>query len=445
MLDGDKSIYELFCEEGCYPVDVENANFKGKVKCIDNEGYIVYPSVRNIREHKKPLRFHANNPDTISNIKHYINSNNIDVVLISDVYINSHSDLIFQCSCTKLFNASWSNFSFKNKHKCNECTLGKPTHSTPYDRVITLVEQANLIPLFSKDSYNNIGSGTAIVQNDCGYKAALTYEFIERGKIPEWFHVSNPYTIYNINAFLNNTTGGNYECVSNCYTGRDGDLEILHKVCGKTFHTTWGNLNRRPSEKEPNRHGTQCPDCTGLRSQSLHAVVLKQLFLKLRAGTVVEDKSCRNPLTNCIMPTDIVNYKEKIVIEIQSWFHDFPDQQLKDKIKKDYWERSGYTVYTPDIRNYTVLGMAQLFFPELTEIPDWVKYDFESRLDVDIAQRLLDEGLLVSEVAKNMGKSLSTIYSAIYDNRLKYPENYKNKHLVKEKHIYQQATVQTAG
>lgn len=445
MKNNDTNLYNIFCENGYYPVSKEDINTRTKIKCIDADGYIVYPSFRNIKEGKNPLRFHASNPDTINNIKHYININNIDVEIISDEYIDAHTNLTFQCSCGRHFDVNWSNFYYKNKHKCNECTIGKPTHAVPYNCVINLIKQAGLKPLFSEDEYTNIGRGSAVVENDYGYKSVLTYQFIEQGESPVWFHKSNPYTIENINVFLNITSNGEYECVSTKYTGKNGDLEILHKICGKTFHTTWANLNRRPSAKEPNRHGTQCPYCTGLRTQSLHAVVLKQLFLKLREGTVIEDKSCRSPITNCIMPTDIVNHKDKIAIEIQSWFHDSPDKQIKDKIKKDYWDSIGYIVYTPDIRDYTVLGMAQLFFPELTKIPSWVQYDFELKLDVDRAQQLLDNGLLVSEVAEKMGKPLSTIYSAIYDNRLKYPEYYKNKNLVKAKHISQQATVQTAG
>ena len=441
----DDNMYEEFCNAGYYPIGVDNIDFKGKVKCTDIDGYIVYPTVKNIRNNKKPLRFHASNPDTINNIKHYIDVNNIDAVLISDTYIDSHSSLIFRCSCTKLFSASWSNFSSKNKHKCNECTLGKPSHVVPYKHIIYLVKRANLTPLFSDRDYTGISDGSAVVKNDCGYKAILTYQFVEQNKSPVWFHKSNPYTIDNINVFLNITTNNEYECISSSYSGKDGDLEVLHKKCGRTFHTTWGNLNRMPSSKEPNRRGTRCPYCTGLRIQSLHAVVLKQLFLKLRDGTVVEDQSCRNPMTNCILPTDIVNHNEKIAIEIQSWFHDFDDQKIKDKIKKDYWVNRGYTVYTPDIRDYTVLEMAKIFFPYLDKIPDWVQYDFENKLNVDVAQKLLDNGLLVTEVALEMGIPSHRIYDAIYSKRLKYPDDYKNKKIIKHKNLYQQATVQTAG
>ena len=440
------SLYNIFCENGYFPVDKENINIKEKIKCFDGDGYIVYPSWRNIREKKKPLRFHANNPDTIENIKHYININNIDVNIISDKYIDAHSNLTFQCSCKRFFEASWTNFSFKQKYQCNECSIGKPTHAVSYNDVINLVQQAGLTPLFSEDDYLNIGSRNVSVENENGYRSILTYQFIEQGTSPIWFHKSNPYTIYNINLFLKYDTDSEYECVSDEYLGKNSDLTILHKKCGNTFNTTWGNLYRRKSESEPNRHGTRCPYCTGLRSQSLHAIVLKQLFLKLKKGTIVEDKSCRNPLTNCILPTDIVNHPEKIVIEIQSWFHDSEEQKVKDKIKKDFWESKGYKVYTPDIRDYSVLEMVQLFFPEITEIPKWVKYDFEQKLNVDMAQDLLNSGLLVTEVALNMGVSTHRIYDNIYHKKLVYPNNYPNRDLIKSKHIInQQVTVQTAG
>lgn len=89
--------------------------------------------------------------------------------------------------------------------------------------------------------------------------------------------------------------------------------------------------------------------------------------------------------------------------------------------------------------------MGILFIRELTEIPSWVKYDFESKLDIDVVQQLLNSGLTVTEIAEKMGKTPSAIYSAIHDNRLRYPDNYKNKNLVQKKYMSQQATVQTAG
>ena len=418
---------------------------RNPIKCKDLDGYVVYPVLYRLYDEKRPRRFHISNPDTIENIKHYIKINNINVELCSDKFNRTTEKLLFRCACGNLYETSWSNFMSNDKNCCNDCsTYGN--NYTQFEYIVKSLAEKDLRPLFSEDEYIGIKNTTLPIRNSIGYKAPFASEYCYREFIePAWFHVSNPYTIENINLYLLNETNGEYECISNEYIGNKEPLIILHKKCNKTFEAKWINLYRKPSDKEPNRHGTRCPHCTGLRSQSLHTVVLKQLFLKLRDGTVVEDQSCRNPLTNCIMPTDIVNHKEKIAIEIQSWFHDSEDRKIKDKIKKEYWEKRGYTVYTPDIRHYTVLGMAQIFFPKLDKIPNWVQYDFESKLNVDVAQELLNNGLLVSDVALEMGVASHRIYDAIYNKRLLYPENYKNKNLIKQKHINQQVTVQTAG
>lgn len=415
------------------------------IKCIDNDGYIVYPTLSHLYSGKIPLRFHKSNPHTIDNIKHYIIKNHIDVELCSEEFTDAKSKLIFRCSCGNLYDVCLSNFMFNNKHRCNECVFGQADRSPSYDLIIERLAKNKLKPLFTEMEYQGVCSTVGTVQNDCGYKAMFKSWFVEKECEPEWFHRCNPYTIDNINLYLKNSTNNEYVCVSTEYINEHEYLEILHKSCGRTFFAKWINLYRKASDVNPNRNGTRCPHCTGLRYQSLHAVVLKQLFQCLKEGTVLEDKSCINPLTGCILPTDIVNYNEKIVVEIQSWFHDRKEQQIKDVIKKEYWENRGYKVYTPDIRNYSVLGMAQIFFPELKQIPEWVQYNFESKLNVDIAQKLLNEGLLVSEVALEMGVSSHRIYDAIYSKRLVYPDDYKNKTLVKLKHLNQQETVQTAG
>lgn len=418
---------------------------KVPIKCKDLDGYIVYPVLYKILDGKKPLRFHRSNPDTIENIKHYIKINNINVRLLSTEFINAHSKLCFECACGTLYEVSWTNFAYNNKHCCNNCSSYGGNY-VPFEKIVQLLASKQLYPLFSENEYTGISNTNLPIANTDGYKAPFCSGYCYRGNtMPDWFHVSNPYTIDNINLYLFNETNGEYECVSTEYTGNKGPLTILHRKCNRTFDAKWINLYRKASQEEPNRHGTRCPYCTGLRSQSLHAVVLKQLFLELQDGTVVEDQSCRNPLTNCILPTDIVNHKNKIAIEIQSWFHDFDDQKIKDKIKKDYWENRGYTVYTPDIRDYTVLGMAQIFFPNLDEIPDWIQYDFENKLDVNIAQELLNNGLLVSDVALEMGVTPHRIYDAIHNKKLQYPGNYRNINLIKSRYINQQVTVQTAG
>lgn len=45
MENNNINLYNLFCENGYYPINQENIDTKRKIKCIDRDGYIVYPRV----------------------------------------------------------------------------------------------------------------------------------------------------------------------------------------------------------------------------------------------------------------------------------------------------------------------------------------------------------------------------------------------------------------
>ena len=125
------------------------------------------------------------------------------------------------------------------------------------------------------------------------------------------------------------------------------------------------------------------------------------------------------------MPTDIVNHRLKIAIEVQSQWHDFPDKIERDKMKRDYWINRGYSFYAPDIRNYTILEMCQLFF-NLEELPDYLDYTLNKRINLKEIQKQLNSGKAILEIASEMNLSAHRIYDALYDGRLFYPEGYQN-------------------
>lgn len=168
-----------------------------------------------------------------------------------------------------------------------------------------------------------------------------------------------------------------------------------------------------------------CPNCDG-RTESVHALVLKQMFKYYYPDTIEEEKSCINPLTGCIIPTDIVNHRLKIAIEIQSEWHDKEYQKIKDKIKKDFWINKGYKFYDPDIRNFTILGMCQLFF-DIKELPEWINFDYSNKWNIKNAQNLLDKNLSPNDVAKELGINVHQIYDAIGCGKLHYSDTYINK------------------
>ena len=190
---------------------------------------------------------------------------------------------------------------------------------------------------------------------------------------------------------------------------------------------SWTRINKRKSS----RNGLTdniiiCPFCYTDWQESIHAKILKQVWLNEKDGTVVEDKSCINPLTNRIMPTDIVNHIEKVAIEVQSDYHDTLERKKKDKIKKEYWLNKGYKMYQVDIRDYTILEMIQIFFPTIDKIPDYVRINPKKKLDYDKAQELLNENWTVREIANELECEKSVIYSAIHSNRISFIKGHTN-------------------
>lgn len=263
--------------------------------------------------------------------------------------------------------------------------------------------------------------------NKDNYFVDINLDNVRQNKSGKLFTKNNRFVLENIKRYIEEDTKNEYEYVSGEFENAYSNFEIRHKSCGRTFYSKWCNLHRSASEKEPNRHGTRCPFCEANQLESTHALVLKQVWLHEKTGTIVEDKSCINPKTNCPLPTDIVNHNEKIAIEIQSWFHDFEKQKEKDEIKKDFWINKGYKFYAVDQRDYTVLEMIKIFFPYIEEIPSYIDFEYANKINDVKIQKMLNDGLSVSQIAKIEGCKSHTIYDAIRYGRIEYPQNYKNK------------------
>ena len=71
----------------------------------------------------------------------------------------------------------------------------------------------------------------------------------------------------------------------------------------------------------------------------------------------------------------------------------------KDRFKKEFWISKGYSFYDPDIRNYSILEMIQLFFPNIKEVPDYVDFNFSNCINFNEVQELLDQGNTIKEIS----------------------------------------------
>lgn len=253
--------------------------------------------------------------------------------------------------------------------------------------------------------------------------------YLARHGIGRRFDKSNNYSIQNINHYLK-INKIPFKCISNKYISSETILNFKCSRCGDVVSMKWHNVNKQDNA---NRHHIVCNNCDG-RNESLHASILKQLFLHYYPDTIVEDQTYRNPITNRICPTDIVNHKLKIAIEIQSQWHDFEDIKKKDKMKKDFWIKQGYKFYDPDIRDYSILEMCQLFF-KINELPQWINYEYSNKLDVKKIQVMLDNNMTIHKIADTLQINPHRIYDAIYSKKIFYPRDYKYIKNIKQEYI----------
>lgn len=286
--------------------------------------------------------------------------------------------------------------------------------------------------------YKDAKSKILCIDSEGYYVYVILSNYLSRGSVGARFDTSNDYTIYNINHYLN-LNNVHFVCISEKFISANDDLLFKCLLCDEIVNAKWRNINKNDNS---NRNHIICPNCDG-KTESIHALVLKQMFIYYYPDTIVEDKSFVSPITNKICPTDIVNHKLKIAIEIQSQWHDYSNIIEKDKRKKQFWIDKGYKFYDPDIRNYSVLEMCQLFF-NIVDIPKWVNYEYSNKLNIKKIQVMLNNNLTITEIANELNIDKHRIYDAIYNKKLFYPLNYKYKNIVKKEYISQESP-ETAG
>lgn len=279
------------------------------------------------------------------------------------------------------------------------------------------------------NKYIDVKTKMLCMDSEGYYIYIILSNFLSRHGVGRRFDKSNDYAIENINHYLeiNNI---HFKCISEKFHNANDPLTFKCLLCGEEVITPWRNVNKND---KANRTHVFCPNCDG-RNESIHALVLKQLFLHNHPDTVVEDRAFINTNTGKACPTDIVNHRLKIAIEIQSQWHDFEDIKLKDKMKKSYWLSRGYDFYDPDIRDYSILDMCKLFF-NIDSIPEYVNYDYSNKLNLKEIQSMLNNGNVVTEIASKLNVDKHRIYDAIHNKKLFYPKNYKYNYAIKQEYI----------
>ena len=393
---------------------------------ITSDGYKAIMNDSHLRENILPELFHVNNPYTIENIHNYIKINGIKTKLISTEYYGNYEHLEWECECGNPIKRSWNGF-LQGATLCLECSTRLRGLSRRTDIEI-VKNQLNKMGLSLLEDPDDTLSKVKISTIDKeGYKYDCYWGDVKYNKFPERFHPNNKYTIENINHYLELERNGEYKCISTEYKGNNASLKFLHIPCGHIFNSNLVAMQGKFIGNTKERYYKQCPKCFTSKTESVHASVLKQVFMHEYPDTIPEEKSCINPKTNYPLPTDIVNHNLKIAIEIQSSYHDLESKKIVDKFKKNYWINRGYRFYDPDIRNYTILELIQIFFPKIEKIPDYIDYNYSNCVDANKVQQLLDEGYSFKEIAVIMDKKYSTVSSLVFQKKVVLPKDYEER------------------
>lgn len=385
-----------------------------------------------IHKNKRPDKVSLSNIYSIENIKNYIKINNISTRLLSTEYIGSYNKMKWECVCGNIFEESWSKFN-QGYNICPECKkrLVFENRKQKKKDVILSWCRENDYKLLDLSYDDNYCFESFSIEDEEGYRYILKYNNYTKFK-PLKFHTSNIYTIYNINRWLNILGLCDYVCISTSYVNNNTKLKFIHLDCMKTFCLTLGKFQRKISE-----NGLYiCPNCFKKKIESYHASVLKQIFMHEYKNVIVEDRSCINKETGYALPTDIVCYDTKEVVEIQSSYHDVEYKIKLDLYKKNYWENRGFKVHTPDIRDYKIIEMVQLFFPYIKEIPSYINVKYNSCPNYKELQKILDSGVSTNDLSMITGVDVNSIRQYIYKGILKLPDDYK-ENILNHKKIVQ--------
>jgi hypothetical protein len=401
-------------------------SFSNGFTAITNDGYYVVIDKGNIIKGNEPEIFHKHNPYTIQNINHYLELNNIKTKLLSTEYNNNTTPLQWKCQCGEVFSRNWRSF-YHGEGECIYCIRKRKgaKERIDIDEIKNTVSEMglNIVDDISEKAITS--SKFSLIDKD-GYLYYTHWSSIKNKKYPEKFLSSNIYSIQNINNLMRLERNGEYHCISKKYINNTHKLTFQHK-CGCIFKASLLEMQGKLSLNGKDKYYKQCPKCSTNKTESNHASILKQIFLHNFPDTSIEDKSCINPKTQRTLPTDIVNHKMKIAIEIQSGYHDKPEQKKVDEFKKNFWINKGYSFFDPDIRDYSILEMIQIFFPDIQEIPEYIDYNFSNCIDFTKIQKLLNEGYVISEISEKLNIKKWTIQSFINNKKVFLPEGYKEK------------------
>ncbi len=334
-----EEVVDIFANKGFKLLENEYKNKDIPMNCIDIYGYKYKLSLACLKSKTGGnSKFAIYNPFTIFNIIHYIEMNNLSCKLLSTEYKNMKEDkLTFKCECGLEYDVSLGHFLSSKQFKCKKCKHRDRGNRSrlPLTEIKNKVENTSYILL--EDGFVN-SKNNIFIQDLNGYRYKTNiYNVVNLSK-PEKFGNGNPFTLYNVQIYINNNN------LNLILSNNNTDIDIYnikkHLVkfrcfeCGEEYSTTISRaiyLNKN-----------RCDRCT--KKQSNIEFCVEQYLIQKKINYIKEKRfnDCRDKKP---LPFDFYLKDYNLCVELHGSQHyyetDFFTQTLKDrqrldKIKEQY-------------------------------------------------------------------------------------------------------------
>lgn len=343
MKNNIEDVKNEFVKRGYIPLFNFYKNNKEKLKFKNLDGYIGNISLNKINNIDNYLYFSTFNKDTIENINIYCKKNKLLCRVYPQEYKGIDNYLKAKCLvCNKDFYTTWhiisDNRNNKYKKSC-KCCSNKFTHLNDmrkYDfiKVYNIFKDNDL--LLIDDIYIN-NSTKMVCEDKDGYKGKISLHQLLSGNKFCRFHKSNPFSIYNLNLFLEKQ-GCKTRIIDSEYRGNQYNYNFRCE-CGKIF--------KRSIDGIVYNNSFYCLDCIKYRKSSYHLKVRD--WLNENHINYVEEYTFATCKDLNALPFDFYLPDFNICIEVQGEQHYVPkdifggfsefEKTIKHDIIKEYFCR----------------------------------------------------------------------------------------------------------
>lgn len=334
-----KEAKEIAKQRDLILLEKEYINTKTKMTFQDNDGYLYYLTLDNIKD-KRTKKFDIvsnKNKYTIYNIQKFIENNGSKSKLLSNNFIDNHNKLKLKCECGEIFEVSWSHMLNTNKLTCNKCGREKMAklNRSDYYEVYNIVKEMGYELITPIEEFKNMHKIN--VKDKDGYKYNTSIYNLKNNKnIFTKFNKKNPFLIDNICNYIkiNNLPIDLVDKSPRQVNVRNYYFNFYCCECGNIFKATLDQI------RYDNRF--RCDKCSSKQSNLEWTVEKYLIFKNIKYEKQKRFNDCKNKRT---LPFDFYLNDYCCVLEIQGSQHYYEnnyfqqtleERQRIDKIKEEY-------------------------------------------------------------------------------------------------------------